>query len=266
MSHRLGVIGGGNMGQAIVRGGIAAGVVSPAQVIVAEIDAEKRDGLKLLGCDVTDDPRQASRAEQFILAVKPQAFAEVSRAIAPLQDSKVVITIMAGLHTVKIRTAIGSNARMIRAMPNMPCQIGAGMTAIAPGDGAKPGDEKLAVSLFASLGKTVLLEESHMHAVTAVSGSGPAYIFALAEAMEQAGIETGLDAETSRLLVTQTVLGAARLLSESELTAAALRKAVTSPGGTTAAALSVFDQRGFKTTIIKALIAARDRGVQLDRS
>jgi pyrroline-5-carboxylate reductase len=175
----------------------------------------------------------------------------------------VIISIMAGLHTTRVRVAMGSNARVIRAMPNMPCQIGAGMTAIALGDGAKPGDEALAWSLFAALGRTVLLDESLMHAVTAVSGSGPAYIFALAEAMEQAGLATGLAPDVARVLVTQTILGAARMLSESDQTAAALRQAVTSPGGTTAAALQVFEQRGFNSTIVDALVAARDRGAAL---
>lgn len=263
MTHRLGIIGGGNMGAAIVRGGIAAKVVVASQVIVAEIDPRKREQLKSLGCDVTDDPRAAATAEQFILAVKPQIFPDVVQTIVPLRESKVVISIMAGLHTSKIRQAVGSNARMIRAMPNMPCQIGEGMTAVALGDGASPGDESLAMSLFKAVGKVVLLDESLMHAVTAVSGSGPAYIFALAEAMEEAGLATGLNLDVSRMLVTRTILGAARLLAEGHQTAAALRQSVTSPGGTTAAAIDVFQQRGFGQIIVDALIAARDRGVTL---
>ena len=265
MSFRLGIIGGGNMGQAIVRGGIAAGIFPPAQVIVAEIDQDKRAGMSELGCSTSNDPHDAAAAEQIILAVKPQVFPEVARAIAPLRESKVVMTIMAGLHTSKIRAAIGSNARMIRVMPNVACQIGAGMSAIALGDGARPGDEQLAVSLFGALGKTVRLDESLMHAVTAVSGSGPAYVFALTEAMEAAGVDIGLDPAVARLLVTQTILGAGRLLSESAQSAAELRQSVTSPAGTTAAAMMVFDERGLKQMVIDALTAARDRGMQLGK-
>src|SRR5438477_10927590 len=127
MAHRLGIIGGGNMGQAIARGAIVAGVAPAPQMIIAEIDAAKRKELATLGCAITADPHEAAAAQQIILAVKPQVFPDVARAIAPLRDSKVVITIMAGLHSSKIRAAIGSNARMIRVMPNVACQIGAGM-------------------------------------------------------------------------------------------------------------------------------------------
>jgi pyrroline-5-carboxylate reductase len=150
-------------------------------------------------------------------------------------------------------------------MPNVACQIGAGMTAIALGTGAQSGDERLAVSIFSALGKTVMLDESLMHAATAVSGSGPAYIFLLAQAMEQAATELGIDAANARTMASQTALGAARLLVESDRGAADLRESVTSPGGTTAAAMDVFRRRQFTEMVIEALRAARDRGVSLDR-
>jgi pyrroline-5-carboxylate reductase len=156
-------------------------------------------------------------------------------------------------------------ARVVRVMPNMPCQIGAGMSAIALGDGAKPRDESLAVSIFGALGRTAMVDESLIHAATAVSGSGPAYLFLLAEAMERAAMELGIDQATARLMVEQTIMGAGRLMIESGQDAANLRQAVTSPGGTTAAALEVFEQRQFIDVVIAALTAARDRGKQLDR-
>ena len=139
------------------------------------------------------------------------------------------------------------------------------MAAVALGEGAVPGDEALAVALFDALGRTAMVDEALMHAVTAVSGSGPAYVFLLAEAMGKAAVGLGLDAETAELLVRQTVLGAARLLDESDEDAAALRRAVTSPGGTTEAALAVMLQRGLPDVICDAIAAARDRGRELDQ-
>jgi pyrroline-5-carboxylate reductase len=149
-------------------------------------------------------------------------------------------------------------------MPNMPCQIGAGMAAIAVGEGAQPGDETLAVGIFEALGRTVIVDEAVMHAVTAVSGSGPAYVFLLAEAMEQAGVGLGLDPDTARLLVRQTILGAGKLLAESDRTASELRVAVTSPGGTTEAALTEMLSRELPTIVQDAVTAARDRGAELE--
>jgi pyrroline-5-carboxylate reductase len=162
-----------------------------------------------------------------------------------------------------VRAALGENARVVRVMPNTPCQIGAGMSAIALGEGASPGDETLARSLFESLGKVIAVDEHLMDAVTAVSGSGPAYVFLLAEAMEQAAVKIGLTMHDARILVSQTILGSARLLSESGQTADELRQAVTSPGGTTAAALEVMFERELPETMSLAITAARDRGREL---
>lgn len=266
MTYRIGVIGGGNMGAAIIRGGLHAGVMSPAEIIIAEIDSARRAALVNLKCDVTDDPLRAAQAETILLAVKPQSFPELARSFGAVIDSRVVISIMAGLSSRVIRESLGGKAHIIRAMPNMACQIGAGMTAIARGEGAQSGDEALANQLFGAIGKTVLVDESLMYAVTAVSGSGPAYVFLLAEAMERAAVSMGFDASTARLLVQQTAMGAGRLLCESSQNAEDLRKAVTSPGGTTAAALDVFTQCDFTNIVVHALTAARDRGIQLDKS
>jgi pyrroline-5-carboxylate reductase len=265
MNPRLGIIGGGNMGGAIVRGGVKAGVFAAREVIVADVDAARLNEFRALGCETSSDARAAAVAQQVVLAVKPQVFGQVAKAIGPLRESKVVISIMAGLRSKAIRTALGDSVRVVRVMPNTPCQIGTGMSAIALGDGANPGDEELTLSIFGALGRTVMVDESLMYAVTAVSGSGPAYVFLLAEAMEQAAVRLGIDQATANLLVKQTVMGAGKLLAESEQGAAALRKAVTSPGGTTAAALDVFEKRNFIDSVIEALTAARDRGHELDR-
>ncbi len=211
METRLGIIGAGNMGRAIVAGVIKAGVLSPQAVVVAELDDDRRKAMAALGCRTSGDPADALAAEQLLLAVKPQSFGPLAEAIGELGEPKVVISIMAGLHSRTIRGRLGEAARVIRVMPNTPCQIGAGVAAIALGAGAVPGDETLAVSIFEAVGRTVMVDEDLMHAVTGLSGSGPAYVFVLIEAMERAAVEAGLDASTAAVLVRQTVLGAARL-------------------------------------------------------
>jgi pyrroline-5-carboxylate reductase len=265
MEHRLGIIGGGNMGFAIARGAIAAHLIRAAQVVVAEIDEEKRRDLARLGCATTADARIATSAEQVLLAVKPQSFAVVAKAIAPLARPTVVISIMAGVETPAIRRSLGAHARVIRAMPNTPCQLGDGMTGVALGDGARPGDETLTLHVFEALGRTAIVPEALMDAVTAVSGSGPAYVYLLAELMEKAAMQIGLDEATARLLVQQTIIGAGRMMRASPHEPEELRRIVTTPAGTTAAAVKVMMDRGLPSIVIDALVAARDRGRTLAR-
>ncbi|MHC4786007.1 MAG: pyrroline-5-carboxylate reductase [Planctomycetota bacterium] len=265
MAGRLGIIGGGIMGQAIARGAITAHVLRPNEIIVSELDARKRTEIERLGCPTSDDARRAAECEQVLLAVKPQSFGDVAAAIAPLGKPTVVITIMAGLGTDGIRARLGEHARMIRAMPNTPCQLGEGMTGIALGAGAETGDEKLAWHIFEAVGRTAILAEALMDAVTAVSGSGPAYVYLLAELMEKAARKIGLDEATARLLVVQTVIGAGRMLRDTGLEPAELRRVVTTPGGTTAAAMDVITRQDLPGVFIEALTAARDRGAELGR-
>ncbi|MHC4947069.1 MAG: pyrroline-5-carboxylate reductase [Planctomycetota bacterium] len=265
MAIRLGIIGGGTMGGSVARGAIDGGVLTAEEIVVAEPDETRRRALGGLGCQVTSEATGALEGEQVLLAVKPQVFPEVARAVAPLPHPSVVVSIMAGLDSAAIRAALGDRARVVRAMPNTPCRVGAGMTAIAIGAGAGPGDETLAVRLFESVGRTVTVAEDLMDAVTAVSGSGPAYVFLLAEAMERGAIETGLAPDVARVLVAQTIVGAGRLLDDGGAEPAALREAVTSPGGTTAAALDVLGTRGVEPAIVEAVVAARDRGAELGR-
>ncbi|MCA9291237.1 MAG: pyrroline-5-carboxylate reductase [Phycisphaerales bacterium] len=266
MEARLGMIGVGNMGQAILRGAIEAGLLTPDEVIAVDVDGRRRDEAAALGCRVSADPAEVVGATQCILAVKPQYFADVAAALRPLPSSRVVISIMAGLSSLSIRRALGDEARVVRVMPNTPCQVGAGMSAIALGAGASPGDEAFAASILGAIGRTVVVDESMMHAVTAVSGSGPAYVFLLAEAMTQAGEELGLDPAVARLLVQQTILGAGRLLVESDGDPSILRQAVTSRGGTTEAAIETMLDGELPQIVMKGVRAARDRGAALDRA
>ncbi len=266
MTHTLGIIGCGNMGAAILRGALHAGVLAASDVVVAEPDADKRSKLADTGCAIVESAKDIVNVQQIMLAVKPQAFATVAEAIAPLPQPTVVISIMAGLSSATIRKALGENARIVRAMPNTPAQLGLGMTALAVGDGATEADLELATKLFEAVGRVLRVDEIMMYAITAVSGSGPAYIFLLAEAMQQGAEQMGLSHADARTLVAQTVRGAGELLAQSELTATDLRQAVTSPGGTTAAALEHMFEKELPEIVTEALAAARDRGIELDQA
>ncbi|MFO0874215.1 MAG: pyrroline-5-carboxylate reductase [Phycisphaerales bacterium] len=264
----LALIGGGNMGSAIVRGALRAAVFEPAQVLVIEPDNARRAALGALGCPVASEPGAARDAPAILLAVKPQVFPAIAAALAPRGATgapTIVMSIMAGIGSATIREAIGTRARVLRIMPNTPCQIGRGMTAIALGSGARAGDEAIAQRIFSAVGRVVTVDESLIDGATAVSGSGPAYVFFLAEAMEEAARELGFGPAEARLLVQQTLVGAASLLAEGDNDPAALRAAVTSKGGTTEAALRVFAESGVRDAIVRALVAARDRGRELAR-
>lgn len=251
------------MGAAIMRGAIAAGVVGADDVLVVEPDESRRRALAALGCATSDDPASARGASIILLAVKPQTFPQVVASMGAPARSTVVISIMAGISSGAIRAALGTHARVIRAMPNTPCQIGLGMTAIAIGDGAVAGDEIEARRIFDAVGATALVDESMIDAVTAVSGSGPAYVFHLAEAMEEAARSLGFPPGDARTFVRQTIVGAAGLLARDDADPAALRSAVTSKGGTTEAAVRVLDDAHVREAVVRALTAARDRAREL---
>jgi pyrroline-5-carboxylate reductase len=265
MDYEIGFIGAGQMGSAVLKGAVRAGVINASQCIVVEPDDARRDAAAQLGCAVAEEAKAARRCPVIVFAVKPQTFADAAQSLDELQSDTVVVSVMAGLSSGVIRAALGGKCRVVRVMPNTPCQIGAGMAAIALGAGAQPGDDALARRLFEPIGKVITIDEKHMYAVTAVSGSGPAYVFLLAEAMERAATELGIPPEAARTLVMQTILGAARLMDESDQLPGQLREAVTSPGGTTAAALRVMFERKLPEIVVAAITAARDRGRELDR-
>ena len=258
------VIGGGNMAQAILHGGLEAGRVKPELVVVAEPDGDKRALLKGWGVNVRETPADALEAlttgGQVLLAVKPQVFERVVPELRGMQG--VVMSIMAGLSTEHIRSALG-DVRVIRLMPNTPARVGKGMTALSLGAGAREGDEAFARALFEAVGEVVELDESLMDAFTGVAGSGPAYVFYLAEAMVRGAVEVDLEPEVAERMVHATIAGAATLLEQGEDEAAALRAAVTSKGGTTAAAIDALDEAGVMKAVMGAIRAARDRGREL---
>jgi pyrroline-5-carboxylate reductase len=253
------------MGSAIIRGAVKQGIL-PAREILAIDPAEAAlAAAREIGVETSRDAAAAGAAPLILIAVKPQAFPAVAAQLAPIDGSAVVVSIMAGLESGAIRTALGGEARVVRAMPNIACQIGCGMTAVALGAGARRGDEREPLRLFSAIGRAELVEEGLMHSITAVSGSGPAYLFHLAEAMESAAHSLGLSAEQARSFVAQTLLGAAQLLTAGRDGASALRQAVTSKGGTTEAALDVMQRRGFAEVVRRAIVAAHNRAVELSK-
>lgn len=263
MNYELGILGAGNMAEAIVRGSLANKVLTAANIIVSDVNPQRRNLFASLGVAVTEDNAQVvSSSHQIMLAVKPQTLPPIAPLLAQVTHRQIVISIMAGVSTAKLETVAGHDLRSVRVMPNTPLMIGQGMTGVALGAHAQSGDEALTLKLFASGGQVVTVAEEKIDAITAVSGSGPAYVYYLAEAMEQAARELGLG-DASPMLVKQTILGAAMLMLQSTDATDVLRRKVTSPGGTTEAAIKHME--GNKTTlvIVNALKAAQKRAVEL---
>lgn len=266
LSQGIAFIGGGNMATALIQGLIATHTARREQLLVSDI---RQEGLVQLrdkyGVRTTLDNRAACQSDILVLAVKPQNFAGLLPTIAPcLAPSTLVISIAAGVPLRAIESAL-PQSRVVRAMPNTPALVSAGATAVAPGSKASQDDLALATRIFASVGRVVQVAEAQMDAVTALSGSGPAYVFLLAEALAAAGAELGLAPEVAQVLATQTLYGAGKLLAESSDSPAELRRKVTSPGGTTAAGIAALEARDFAGAVAACLRAATARGNELGK-
>lgn len=259
-------IGGGNMARCLIGGLIAEGT-APDTIAVAEPMAAARENLaRDFGCAVYADNREAAAtADTWVLAVKPQAMAEVLGELASLATARAPLAISIAAGVTRSRIAAGlPTSRVIRAMPNTPALIGAGVTGLCAGADVALDERQRCEALFASAGAVAWIDdEALMDAVTAVSGSGPAYYFLLMESMIDAGIRQGLSAEVARTLVLHTALGAARMAVSGAESPSQLRERVTSPGGTTAAALKVFADGGFRDLADAAIDAAVRRGREL---
>ncbi|MET1024365.1 MAG: pyrroline-5-carboxylate reductase [Pseudoxanthomonas sp.] len=260
-------IGGGNMARSLIGGLIARGT-DPSRIRVAEPVAELREGLAgQFGVQVFKAAAEAVKgAGLWLFAVKPQVMRGVSESLADIaqEDKPLVVSIAAGITAAQLSRWLGGDAAVVRAMPNTPALLGAGVTGLFATAQVDDAGRARTDTLLSSAGKTVwIADEAQMDAVTAVSGSGPAYVFLLAEAMEAAGIAQGLPAEAARALTLQTVLGAARMLTESGEAPAELRRRVTSPNGTTQAAVETFQAGGFERLTDAAIAAATARGKAL---
>lgn len=255
--------GAGKMGGAMLMGWLAGGL-DPKRVVV--IDPHLSDDIKALaakGVRLNPDVGDIGKVAALILAVKPQMFAEVGPSLRPIVGATLVVSIMAGTTIAGIAAACGG--RIVRAMPNTPAAIGRGITVAVAAQDVAPPQRELTDTLLRATGSVEWVEdESLIDAVTAVSGSGPAYVFLLAEEMARAGIAAGLPPELAVKLARETVSGSGELLRRSDLDAATLRKNVTSPGGTTAAALGVLMAAdGFEPLLTRAIAAATARSKEL---
>ena len=259
---KVGIIGGGNMGAAIL-----AGICQKYAVMVCEQDQKRAGFLKRrFAVKVADLATAVRQSRIVILAVKPQNVEEVLAAIQPYaREDQVIVSIAAGITCRYIEKRLGPGIRVVRTMPNLPAQVGQGMTAICAGKAARRTDLTLVRRIFDCVGRTVVVEEKWMDAVTAVSGSGPAYVFLFAECMEKAARSLGLKKETAAQLTAQTLKGSVALLEQSKESAEVLRARVTSKGGTTQAALAVFEKYQIEGTFQKALTAARQRAKELSK-
>jgi pyrroline-5-carboxylate reductase len=258
-------LGGGNMAAALIGGMLERGF-AVSQLMVVELAQERREWLarSFAGIGVVDDAAAVSGADAVVLAVKPQQMREALAPLAGSLDGALVISIAAGLRLDDLSRWLGGHARLVRAMPNTPALIGAGVTGMYAPPAVDAAGRTLAERILGAVGSVVWVDdEARMDSITAVSGSGPAYLFHFIEALEAAALARGFDAPVARRLALDTVLGAARLAANSEDPPALLREKVTSKGGTTAAALAVLDDAGFVGLVCRAVAAAETRGREL---
>jgi pyrroline-5-carboxylate reductase len=265
---KVGFIGAGNMGEALIKGLVAANLVRPEAIYASDVRLERlkaldqQYGIQLLA----DNAELVRQVDIVILAVKPQIMAPALRQIASaVTKKKLLISIAAGVSTTTIRAALGKEARLIRVMPNTPALVLEGVTAVAKAEGLEPGDLDTAGEIFSAVGRVVVLDEELMDAVTGLSGSGPAYVAVVIESLADGGVKMGLDRITAMTLATQTVLGAARLMIETGMHPGALKDMVSSPGGTSIAGIAALEEGGIRTTFIKAVERATLRSRELGR-
>ncbi len=267
-SVKLGIIGGGVMGEAILSRLLAQQSYLPEQVLVSDPDPERCSLLseRYRVQAMADNQAVAAAAEILLLAVKPQVFEAILEHLKSPQGTgqSLVISILAGVPLRKLEFAFPGQP-VIRAMPNTPATVGAGMTAIVAGAQANPSHLQQAREIFQALGEVVEVPEPLMDAVTGLSGSGPGYVAVAIEALADGGVAAGLPRAIAAKLALQTVLGTAELLKESGMHPAELKDRVTSPGGTTIAGITVLEQSGFRAALIQAVQAASQRSEELGR-
>lgn len=266
IERTIAFLGAGNMAEALIKGLLRAGTARPDSVIATGRRSERLDELqRTYGVRITSDNIAAAReAEVVVLSVKPQAMDKLLVQVAPeLDHRKLVISVAAGVPIAALERRLGAGARIIRTMPNTPSLVGAGACALARGEHASDEDLNIATRIFQAVGITTVVEENLLDAVTGLSGSGPAYIFLVIEALSDAGVKVGLPRYTAQKLAAQTVLGSAKLLIETGIHPGQLKDQVTSPGGTAIAGLHTLEAGGLRTTLINAVEAATRRAKEL---
>ncbi len=268
LGKTIAFLGSGNMAEALMKGLLNAGVASPQEVICSDTreargaELTQRYGVRFTKSNLT----AVTEAQLVVLSVKPQVLGGLLDEIGPAIDgSKVVVSIVAGVPIAAIARKLGRGARIVRTMPNTPALVGAGATALVRGEAATEADLSQAKALFDAVGKTVTVEESLLDAVTGLSGSGPAYVFLIIEALSDGGVKMGLPRQVAHDLAVQTVLGSAQLVRDTGEHPGKLKDQVTSPGGTTIAAVHKLEEGRLRATLMDAVEAAARRSEELGR-
>ena len=265
---KVAFVGAGNMAEAIVSGMVASKYCEPAEIMMTDIRPDHLAELvSTYGVSTSTTNDVVNEAACVVLAVKPQIMGLVLEQIAPmLNPESLVVSIAAGVSCATMEAALVADTRVVRVMPNAPALVGQGAAGVAGGAQATGEDIAATETIMNCVGLAVRVEEKDLDAVTALSGSGPAYVFYLLESMLKAADKMGLDPAAARVLALKTVEGAARLMADSGEDASVLRERVTSKGGTTAAALNSMDESNVGDSVVKALIAARDRSIELSKA
>jgi pyrroline-5-carboxylate reductase len=262
----IAVLGAGKMGGILVQAFLRSGLF-PRENVAATVAHEARATAltKQFGIPVTTDNREAAQqADIILLGVKPQQLHDVVSGIAPaLRPGKLLISFAASVKTTAIEQAAGCNISVIRAMPNTPAMVGAGITAICRGNFVTDQQLALAEQIFATVGRTVIVDEKHMDAVTGLSGSGPAFLYIIIEALAEAGVNVGLPRDIATLLAAQTTYGAAKMVLETGSHPALLKDEVTTPAGCTVEGILELEEGGLRVTLIKAVKRATERAREL---
>ncbi len=264
---KIGMVGTGNMGCALIDGLIRSGAAQAANLICSDASEQQLAavGEKYHVVTTADNTEVVQAADIVIYAIKPQIMASVLKETAPFLDmTKLVISIAAGVPLAAIEALLNKDLRLIRVMPNVAVAVREGATGVAAGGHATAEDIKLAMAIFDSVGRSIFLKENYlMDAITGLSGSGPAYIFMIVDALADAGVKVGLSRKDALVLASQTILGSAKLLLETKAHPGELKDSVTSPGGTAIAGLHTLEKGGLRTTLINAVEAATNRSKEL---
>ena len=263
---RIGFLGAGKMATALARGWLTAGLTSPDRLLASDPMPQARQAFTTdTSVRSTEDNRAVvSASELIVLAVKPQTMSKLLAEVrSAVKDSHLIVSIAAGITLRQLQEGLGADRRLIRVMPNTPCLVGASASAFALGDAATPADAALVERLLNAVGKAFRLPEHLLDAVTGLSGSGPAFVYLMIEALSDGGVRVGLPRDVATVLAAQTVLGSARMVLETGQHPGVLKDAVASPGGTTIAGLHVLERAGVRGILMDAVEAATKRAREL---
>ncbi|MGQ4809083.1 Pyrroline-5-carboxylate reductase [Candidatus Entotheonellaceae bacterium PAL068K] len=265
---RFAFVGGGNMAEALLKGLLSGLAVEPGSITATDIIPERRCYLETTYGIATsaDNLHVVQYSDVIILAVKPQIMPEVLQTIAPaVTRDKLVMSIAAGITLQTLQNALGADHRVVRVMPNTPALVLCGAAGISPGSGATPQDVALVAQIFGAVGRAVVVSDDMMDAVTGLSGSGPAFVFAFIEALSDGGVLVGLSRQVATVLAAQTVMGAAKMVLETGKHPGALKDMVTSPAGTTIAGMHALEEGGLRGVLMETVRRATERSAALGR-